>query len=183
MNTHTIATRYARALFDAAVENNSVNLIKQDLISLQGIIEDNKSYKNIMLSKSAPQKMKALFVNTAINQAEFNTLTKNFIRLLIKYNKIYIIKEIFVAFNMLIYKQENITIAEITTPSPMNEKELYNIQQAMEKCLKQKIELQRRNDPKILGGFIMKVGSKMLDCSILAKLNKIKKLVQNNLIN
>jgi len=63
----------------------------------------------------------------------------------------------------------------ITTATPLSEKDLVSFQQALEKKTNQRIEFEKRIDPKVIGGVKIKIGSKIIDTTILNKLIQIKK--------
>ncbi|RLD36398.1 MAG: ATP synthase F1 subunit delta [Bacteroidetes bacterium] len=182
MNLSKISVRYAKALFQIAEEKGLLDEISADLKLLYNASQNIHQFEDFLLNPvlSLSEK-KAAFHR--IFTGNLHPLTLDFIDLLIKNNRLSFVEAIARQYNERYKDSKGITEITFTTTIPVDKA----IQEAIFKQIgfkaSQKIELDERIDPDIIGGFILKIEDKQIDSSVKTKLNKIKKeLVKNTKI-
>jgi F-type H+-transporting ATPase subunit delta len=174
------AKRYAKALFELAIEQQKLDEVHSDLQAINSAIQNNNELKSLLTNPTLTNQEKAKIVNR-IFTGKLNALTEKFIHLLGEKGRLDLLPEIYKSFDVLYKQNKGIVQATVTTPVPLSdklEKEIYNKVKDLTKG--KEIKLEKKVDPSILGGFILQIDDLKYDASILGKLARIKsKLVEN----
>lgn len=180
MRQTKVASRYAKALFDLAVESGSIEKVKADvdLILASGTPEFHAVIASPVIRGDKKEKIFA-----AIFEKKVTPLTIAFFNLLFRKGREIAMKDILSAFMDLYRKLHNIQKVEITTAEPVTDEIYQAILTQMKKVNdfgKVKFEVSPRVDPSIIGGFVLQVGDTLFDASIRHDLQVIRKqFVQN----
>ena len=173
MNTNRISVRYAKALFEAALEEKKAEKINNDiqLLSETVIIPEFRSFlENPVVFPSKKQE-----VFNAIFKTKVDNLTVNFFRLLTNNKREFYLKAIARNFSDFYRKHYGIKSVELITVFSADKKLKDDVSKIIEKEFNTKVELSDQMNPDIIGGFILTVGGMQYDTSVSAKLKKIKK--------
>jgi F-type H+-transporting ATPase subunit delta len=178
MNESQIAVRYAKALFGAAEDQNSLDSIRVDVSLISQLIKDVDQLKTIIESPviATSQKRK---IFSSLFKANVQELTFKFIDLLVTNKREENMAGAFRHFEFLYKNAKGIKAAEVTTAVPLDSASFDKIKKLIEVKFNSKIELTSTVDEDILGGFIMRVEDQQYDKSIKAQLKEI----ENNLLN
>lgn len=175
-----LAVRYAKALLDLSVEKGKLEEVFADMQWLQSVSKSNKDFVNLLKSPIVKEatKLKILYAVAGENIGE---LSKAFISLLISKNREANLPEIASAFLTQYRTYKNIQIVKLTTATPISDV-LKNkiVNEVKEKAGLQNIQLEEAVNPDLIGGFVLEVGSKMVDASIAYDLKAIAKQFNNN---
>jgi F-type H+-transporting ATPase subunit delta len=181
MRQPKVALRYAKALFDLAVETSQLEIVKKDLENIVSNTTDD--LRTVMMSPVITgDKKEKIF--SAVFGEHVSKLTVSFFNLLFRKGREVAVKEINAAFDQMYRDHHNIHIVEITTAAPVDE----NVNSYLTGKLKarpryQGADLQVTNkvDSDIIGGFILQVGDLLYDASIRHDLAVIKKQFIENM--
>lgn len=168
-----IAKKYAEALFEVATQKKKVDVISKELLQLLKILENNHKYRYFIVNKIVPSKIKYLFFNTAAEKEKFNHLITNLVKVLIKNNRIHLIELVVKNYEMLIQEHNNQQTVLLQSAVEIDTKTQNTITKALTKALGKDILLETQRNKNLVGGIILRYGSKMLDMSISSKLNAI----------
>lgn len=186
-NEHLIAKRYAKAMFLIAKELGSINSIYQEVSDFFGEINKNQKIKKLLLNRCVPQKLKLVFCNTILESQALSDVVKKFICVLIDHKRLSLLEKVLVAFKNLVNEHNNIRVVEVTFAKTMDSEIIDKIKKQLSPYFKdEKLEFDLKIDKKILGGMVIKTGSRMIDFSILTKLYKMEHAIgcsTSNLIN
>ena len=105
---------------------------------------------------------------------EVGTLTGNFIKLVTANRRLFVIQDIIKAFRALAAKARGEISAEVTSAFALNDAQVASLKETLKASVGKDVTLQTRVDPSILGGLIVKVGSRMIDSSLKTKLQNLK---------
>jgi F-type H+-transporting ATPase subunit delta len=169
-----VGARYARALFDLALETGTVDAVEADLKALAAARAESADLRRVMDSPaySAEDKGKAL---TAIGQAAgFNRTTLNFIGVVAANRRASALPTITAAFLARSAAHRGVVAAEVTTAVALTEAQAQGVKAALAQALGREPEITTRVDPAILGGLKVKVGSRLFDASLRSKLDSLK---------
>lgn len=170
-----MAGRYATALFELALEENALDRIKADLDKFEALVVDNPDLQRLVRSPvfSADEQAKAL--DAVLKKANIGGLTANFLRAVIANRRLFAVRNILKGFRALVAKHKGEVVAQVTVAEKLNDTYLDALKTALKSATGGKeVELDMKIDPSIIGGLIVKLGSRMVDSSLRTKLNSIK---------
>jgi len=169
-----MAGRYATALYELALEARALDPVKADLDRFDALIEASQDLNRLVRSPvfSAEEQEKALAA--IMQKAEIGGLAAKFIGLVAKNRRLFALREMVKAFRALVARHKGETRAEVTAAEPLSETHLNALKAALNSTTQKEVALDIRIDPAILGGLIVKLGSRMVDASLKTKLNSIK---------
>ncbi|MFN8437731.1 MAG: ATP synthase F1 subunit delta [Cytophagales bacterium] len=173
MSDFVVASRYAKSLLDISKENGALESVKSDMDALAKAIAESKDLELLLKSPIISQEKK-LDVLKAVFGSKLGSLSMAIIELTVKKGRENILgvvaQEFIKQYNSIMGYQN----AEVVTAVPMTPDVENEVKGLIEKISSSKVILTKKVDPKILGGFIAKVGDKQIDESVASKLNKIK---------
>jgi F-type H+-transporting ATPase subunit delta len=169
-----ISDRYASALYELASERKVVDLILENLNNLKNAIESNKDL--IMLVKSplisSNDKLQILLKLTTSFQ--LNDLSITFLKVLSNNKRFANLTSIITQFKKINANRRGDLLADVTSADELTEEQKMNIKNQLQVILGDKLSLDFKEDKKIIGGLVIKVGSKMIDSSLSSRINKLK---------
>lgn len=179
MSVNRIAGRYAKSLIDLAVDKNILETVKSDVESFSKMAENRDLY--LLLKSPIINATKKEQVFNALFGGKFNELTSAFFTLILKKGRESNLPEIAKEFLNQYKTLIGLTTVKVTTASPMDEASLSDIKSRLvaSKETAKDVEILTKVDPSILGGFIIQIGDKLYDNSIVHKLNQVKKNISN----
>lgn len=175
-----LASRYAKALLEIAVEKEQLDKVFADVQWLQTVCNSSREFVNLLRSPIIKADKKQKIVD-AITQDNVGEICKSFIKLLIAKGRESNLPEVLPAFVNDYKKHNNIHSVSLTTAVPVSET-LRNtiIDQVKKSANVEKIELEEIVNPDLIGGFVLEMGDKMVDASIAYDLREISKQFKNN---
>jgi F-type H+-transporting ATPase subunit delta len=168
-----VAKRYASALFELAQETSSLETVETDLKALRDMLKDSADLKRLVVSPvfSAEDQEKA--IGAIADKAEIKGLVGNFVRLLARNRRLFVLPGATAGFMDMLAEHRGEVTAEVISASPLSEAHLAELQNSLKASLGKDPAIEATVDPSILGGLIVKIGSRMIDTSIKTKLNSI----------
>ncbi|MFV0294503.1 MAG: F0F1 ATP synthase subunit delta [Hyphomicrobiaceae bacterium] len=171
----TVAGRYASALFDLAKDEQKLEAVEADVNALSAMLEQSPDLVRMVRSPVITSEEKGKAVAAIAASAGFSDLTSNFLRLLARSSRLFAVGDMIKLFQQLLARHRGEITAEVVTAHALNDAQ----QAALEDALKgtaggRNIRIQTRVDPAILGGLVVKMGSRMIDSSLRTKLTSLK---------
>jgi len=169
-----MAGRYATALFELAEEAGSIDAVKADLDTLARLYAESADFARLVKSPvfSADEQVKAV---VAILQAVgISGLAANFVKLVAQNRRLFALPAMGSAFTALVAARRGEMTAQVTTAEPLSDTHIAALKQALAEQTGKDVSLDVTVDPSILGGLIVKLGSRMVDASLKTKLNSIR---------
>ena len=170
----SVAGRYASALFELAREDGKVAEVEGDLAKFQALCGESADFVQMIRSPviSSDDQEKALA--SVLAKAGVGMLTVNFFKLLAKNRRLFAASDIVRDFQSLAARARGEVRAEVTAATPLSEAQVANLKAALKSSVGKDVTLVQRVDPVILGGLIVKMGSRMVDSSLKTKLESMK---------
>tara|TARA_Y100000590_G_scaffold451845_1_gene593964 strand:+ start:88 stop:645 length:558 start_codon:yes stop_codon:yes gene_type:complete len=169
-----ISNRYASALYDLAVEKNNIDTTINDLNSMKEIINKNKDLRLLIKSPLVSSQDKLEIFAKILLKLDANELTYNFIKVIASNKRFAYLQLIISQFIKINSQKRGDIIADITSAEELSDIQKNEIQNKLKTKLGDKLSLNYKIDNSIIGGLIVKVGSKMIDSSLASKINKLK---------
>jgi F-type H+-transporting ATPase subunit delta len=169
-----VSGRYATALFELARDEKSVDAILADLNQFDALLSDSADLKRLVRSPvfSAEVQMKAL--DAVMDKAGISGTSAKFLRVLTANRRLFAVSDVIRAFRALVANFKGEATAEVTVAEQLNDKNLDALKAALQTVTGKDVALNVKVDPSIIGGLVVKLGSRMVDSSLRTKLNSIK---------
>ena len=170
-----MAGRYATALFELALENKAVDAVKKDLDQFHALIADSADLNRLVRSPvfDADEQLKAL--SAVLAKAGIGGLAANFLRVITTNRRLFAVRDMIRGYRALVARHKGEVTAHVTVAEKLSDTHLDTLKSTLKTVTSGKdIDLDVKIDPAIIGGLIVKVGSRMVDSSLRTKLNSIK---------
>ena len=170
-----IASVYARSLFEVAQEQGKLDDVRDQLGEFADALDSNQEMQVFFFSPyfSTPEKEEGL--DKVVTGAE--PILENFLKLLIEKHRMPTVFRVRRVFDELWQRENKLLPVEITSAIELDKKTVKQIGDRIGEETGQKIELSERVDPDILGGLVVRVGNSIIDSSIRARLDSLRKQV------
>jgi len=170
-----MAGRYGNALFELARDDKAVDAVKADLDRFDAMIAGSPDLNRLVRSPvfDADSQLRALAA--ILDKAGITGLAANFLRVITTNRRLFAVRDMIRAFRALVARHKGEVTAQVTVAEPLSDKHLEALKDALKSVTGGKdIDFDVKIEPAIIGGLIVKVGSRMVDSSLRTKLNAIK---------
>ncbi|MGE0562890.1 MAG: F0F1 ATP synthase subunit delta [Pseudolabrys sp.] len=170
-----MAGRYAAALFELALEEKAVDQVRKDLDSFDELVAGSADLERLVRSPvfGADEQGKALAA--VLDKAKLKGLAANFLLVIARNRRLFAVRDMIRAYRALVARHRGEVTAEVTVAEKLSDANLDALKSAIKNVTGGKdIDFNVNVDPAIIGGLIVKVGSRMVDTSLRTKLNSIK---------
>ena len=169
-----IAGRYATAIFDLAVETGALDAVASDFATLKRMMAESADLTRLVRAPvfGADEQKKGM--QALLDQMGANQLTQRFIALLAAKRRLFVLKQIISAFEAMVARQKGEIRAEVISARPLKDGEIEEIKSVLKAKLDRDPLIETHVDPTLLGGLIVKIGSKMIDSSLRTKLDGMR---------
>ena len=169
-----VAGRYASALFELAKDAGSVDAVSADLDGFGALLAGNGDLQRLVRSPVFGADEQAAALGAILSKARIGGLTGNFVQLVARNRRLFVIEDIITAFRALAAADRGEVSASVTSAQELKPAQIKSLQTALKSITGKTVTLNQQVDPSILGGLIVKVGSRMIDTSLKTKLNSLK---------
>ena len=169
-----ISNRYASALYDLAAEKKIVDYVLEDLTFLQKCIQENKKLKLLVKSPLITSSDKLNIFQKILSEKKADILTNTFLKVISNNKRFAKLSSIILQFININSQKRGDILADVTSAEELSDSQKIEIKDQLKSILGKKLSLNFNVDRKIIGGLIVKVGSKMVDSSLATKINKLK---------
>jgi F-type H+-transporting ATPase subunit delta len=169
-----VAGRYATALFDLARETNTIDAVKADLDRFDALIATSADLTRLVRSPvfSAAEQLQAL--SMVLERAGIGGLAANFLKLVVTNRRLFAVRDMIKAFRELVAKHKGEATAAVTVAEELKAQHVEALRAALKSVTGKDVDLNVTVDPAIIGGLVVKLGSRMVDSSLRTKLNAMK---------
>jgi F-type H+-transporting ATPase subunit delta len=173
--TSKVAAPYARALFDFSVEKNIMHQITADFQNLDLFLEKTPELMKYLTNPVVKQEVKSAILTKTL-KSQLNTETFNFLMVLVERDRINLLTSVIDSYLELIYQTASIKMIEVSTASAFtNLQKDTLIQKLKELTNAREIRLVINVEPSLIGGFLIKTESKVIDFTVKNQLQKLAK--------
>jgi len=173
-----LAGRYATALFELADESKSLDTVSSDLARLRALVEGSADMARFVRSPVFSRDEQGKAIAAILERLGVSLLTKNFIGLLAQKRRLFALQGIVVAFDALVAARKGETSASVVSAKPLTAAQRAALQSALKSSIKREIRMTESVDPSLLGGLVVKVGSRQIDSSLKSKLARLERAMK-----
>ena len=173
--TTGLAGRYAAALYQLAINSKQVDPILQELNLFNELIEENEQLQKLVYSPVFGSDEKSAAITQLLRKAKAKDLVVQFVGTIAKNGRLFAIKEIISAFNKEVETKRGKVSAEVVSAIPLDEKRIAQIHKSILSISGAKdVSLKMRVDSSLIGGLVIRIGSRMIDTSLKTKLKRLE---------
>ena len=169
-----VSGRYATALFELARDEKSVDAVKADLDKFEAMLNESVDLKRLVRSPvfSAGAQLRALAA--VLKSAGISGISAKFLKVLTANRRLFAVADVIRAFRALVAKFKGEATADVTVAETLSDRNLDALKTALKSVTGKDVALNVKVDSAIIGGLVVKLGSRMVDSSLRTKLNSIK---------
>jgi len=169
-----MAGRYATALFELALEANALDAVKADLEAFDALIARSADLARLVRSPvfSSEEQVRAL--GAVLELAGLRGLCAQFLLTVASNRRLFAVRDIIKAYRALVARHRGEVAAQVTLAQAPSERHLAAIKEALNAVTGKDVVIDVKLDPALIGGLVVKLGSRMVDSSLRTKLNMIK---------
>ena len=169
-----MAGRYATALFELALDNKAVDAVKADLDKFEALLNESPELLRLVRSPVFGAEEQTRALAAVLDKVGIKGLTANFLRLVASNRRLFSVRDMIRAFRKLVARHKGEATADITVAEKLSDAHLRELKGALKSVTGKDVLVDVVIDPAIIGGIVVKLGSRMVDSSLRTKLNAIK---------
>lgn len=169
-----VAGRYASALFELASESSNVADVESDLGKFQALLDESPDLVRLVRSPVIAANDQSRAIGVILDKAGIGGLAANFLKLVTSNRRLFVVQDIIKAYRALSAKARGEVSAEVTSALALNSEQIAALKETLKASVGKDVTLQSRVDASLLGGLIVKLGSRMIDSSLKTKLQNLK---------
>jgi F-type H+-transporting ATPase subunit delta len=169
-----VAGRYASALLDTANEQGQLAAVEQDINNISKLIDDSDDLRRMVRSPVFSAEDQTRAIDAVLGKAGVAPLTMNFFKLLVRNRRLFAAQDIIKAFKALAANARGEVQAEVASAVALNDAQLNELRDTLKASVGKDVMLETKVDPSLLGGLVVKIGSRMIDSSLKTKIATLK---------
>ena len=169
-----LAGRYATAAFELAMEERALDAFTADLASLKKMLQTSPELARLVKSPIFSREEQAKAMDAVLGKAGATALTRRLVLLLAQKRRLYMLANVIRAFEDLLARHRGEIAAEVTSARALSDAETTELKRVLKEKLGRDPLLTTHVDPRLLGGLVLRVGSRMIDSSLRTKLDALR---------
>lgn len=173
-DTSGLAERYATALFELAEDDKALAALENDVGRFATLHDQSDDLQAFIRSPIYTAEEQVRAIDAVLQKAGISGLAANFFKVIAQNRRLFAAPAIVTAFKKLLSEKRGEVTAEVTSAEPLSDAHVAALKDALKASLGKDVALDARVDPSLIGGLIIKVGSRMIDSSLKTKLSSLK---------
>lgn len=169
-----VASRYANALFDLALERGGLEQAGADLASLQQAIGESDDLARLLRSPVVSREQHDRACTALAERLGASGTVRNFLGVLARQRRLAALPAIIDAFAGLLAAHRGEETAQVTSAVPLDDAQMDEVRDAVAAYVGRPVKLTAAVDPGLLGGLVLRIGSRMVDASLKTKLHNLE---------
>jgi F-type H+-transporting ATPase subunit delta len=170
----SVAGRYAAALFELAKDQGQLEQAERDLASFQTMLDSSADLKRLVLSPVVTAEDQGKALAAVMQKAGISGLVANFLLLIARNRRLFGVGDMMKGFRALLARERGEVTADVATAHPLTQEQMQVLSDTLRTSIGKNVRIATRVEPNLLGGLVVKVGSRMIDSSLRTKLNNLK---------
>jgi F-type H+-transporting ATPase subunit delta len=169
-----LAERYAAALFDLAGERRALDEVAADLRQLRGMLSDSADLLRLIRSPILSRGEQGKAIAVVAERAGLSPLVRDFLAIVARNRRLFAVPAMIEAYLTKLAERRGELAAEVTAAQPLSEAQLGLLSEQLRRSVGRRVSVDVRIDPRLIGGMIIKVGSRMVDGSLESRLRRLQ---------
>jgi F-type H+-transporting ATPase subunit delta len=175
MSLRTAANRYAKALFDVALEEKAdLAKIEQNLTEAAEVFVANKDLRHVAIAANLPEANRKALVETIADRLDATPQVRKLMVMLGRGRNLNLLPDLADAFRERLLAHQNIVRADVTSAVALSPEKTKALEESLAKVTGKKVELSVSVDPALLGGVVATIGSTVYDGSVKTQLQRMR---------
>jgi F-type H+-transporting ATPase subunit delta len=169
-----VAGRYALALFELARDENALDTVMASLNRFDSMLNESAELRQLVRSPVYSEDEQLRAIGAVLDRAGITDLAANLIRFVATKRRLFVLPGMIAGYRGLLAKHKGIVSAEVRVAEEPSARVLDDIKSALREMTASDVDVTVKIDPALIGGLVVKVGSRMVDASLRTKLNHIR---------
>lgn len=169
-----VAGRYATALFELAREAGGIDAVRTSLAQFKSALNASDDLRRFVKSAVFSAGVQVNALGEILKVMELDAMTNNLLLLLAKNRRLFAVEDVIKAYDTLVASYRGEITAQVVSAHPLTPEHMESLTATLQSKLGKTPRIEAEVDPSLLGGLVVKVGSRMIDTSLKAKLNSLK---------
>jgi F-type H+-transporting ATPase subunit delta len=169
-----LAERYAAALFDIADERRTLDEVASDLRQLRTMLATSVDLSRLVRSPILTRGEQGKAISALAAHAGFSSLVRDFLAVVAKNRRLFAIPAMIEAYLGKLAERRGEITAQVLAARPLSEAQLARLSDQLRRSVGRRVSVDARVDPGLIGGMVVKVGSRMVDGSLKSKLQRLQ---------
>ena len=169
-----IAERYATAVFDIAKEGKALKALEADVAALEGVIAESADFRTLLTSPLYGREEQEAAITVVAKKMKLSATISNVLALLASKRRLFVLPQLATVLRARLADERGEVVAEVTSAKALTKTQSTALAKTLKEKVGKAVTIQETVDESIIGGLIVKVGSKMIDTSIKSKLNALQ---------
>lgn len=170
----SVAGRYASAIFELAEEQQQLAQVEQDLTTFQQILDDSEDLRRLVRSPVFSSDEQLAAISAVLARVGIDGLAANFLKLAARNRRLFAVPDMIRAFRAMCARARGEVEADVAAAFPLKDDQMKALKDALRASVGKDVQVNLKIDPALLGGLVVKIGSRMIDSSLRTKLNSLK---------
>jgi F-type H+-transporting ATPase subunit delta len=168
------AGRYATALFDLAQEQNALDPVLADVGRFEAMIAESEDLRRLVRSPVFSSEEQLAAITAVLDRAGIKGVAANFLKLVARNRRLFAVEGMIRGFRALVAEHRGEETAKVTVAEPLTDARLGEVRDTLRQITSKDVKVDVKVDPRIIGGIIVQLGSRMVDASVRTKLSAIQ---------
>lgn len=168
-----LAGRYAHALLELAETKTKLDTVADDLRGFRNLVAQSAELRQFLRSPLVGRDTQTTTLRTILEKAGADQLTVNFAMVAARNGRIFALPEMAEAYLTELARRRGEVTAQVTTARELTEQQRHQLEEALRQGAGGKVNIEASVDPALIGGMVVRVGSRMIDNSLRSKLNRL----------
>jgi F-type H+-transporting ATPase subunit delta len=173
-----VAERYATAVYELADEGKALDTVAEDLRRIDRMIEQNADLRRMLRSPLIDRQVQTKAILEVLAAARVDDLVRRFVGVVGQHRRLFALPEIIAAFLRHLARRRGEITAHVTSARPLEPAQGEALAQALRSAVGRKINIETKVDPELIGGLVVRVGSRMVDTSLRTQLQKLRRTLR-----
>ncbi len=169
-----LSGRYARALYELADDSKQLDAVAEDLRGLSTALTESDDMRRLVNSPVLSRDEQGKAMAAILDAMQANDLTKRAIGLIAQQRRLFVLDDVISDYLRLLAAHRGETTAEVTSARELKSDELEKLRGTLKEIVGRDVAVETKVDPGLLGGLVVRIGSRMLDSSIRTKLERLE---------
>jgi F-type H+-transporting ATPase subunit delta len=178
--TAGVAGRYASALFDLANEQNRLDEVDRDLGKFQALLGQSPDLRRLVKSPAFAAQEQQRALGAVMDWAAIGATTGNFLKVVARNRRLFAAEDMIDTFRGLLARHRGELTAQVQSAVALTDQQLAALKAQLKSSFGKDVRLDAKVDPSLLGGLVVKIGSRMFDSSLRTKLGNLKVVLKGN---
>lgn len=169
-----LAERYGEALLELADDKKKLDVVAEDLRGLKQLIEESAELRRLIRNPLFGREQQTKALQAVLDKGGADQITRNFCMVVARNGRLFALPEMARAYLQELARRRGEVTAEVTSARELTDKQRQQLEQALRHGVGGKVNIEARVDDSLIGGMVVRVGSRMIDNSLRTKLNRLQ---------